>query len=364
MPRGELPPAPAPVAVCCLSSRELVAPLADLPGVALAGTLMTANLGIEEILGTLCRYPAVRALLVCGRDSPRFRAGQSLIALFEQGLADERGRIRGATGYLPVLRSLPPERIEEIRARVEVVDARGVRDIGVLRAAVDSLVARLRTAPGAPTAPGPDPAARERAGAFRAVRPVGRRSPLQDSIEGFVVITVDAARRRIRLRHYDRDLTPRHQMWGTRAESMLLGLLGAGIVGEPSHAGYLGGELTKAETALRLGLPYEQDLPLRAPASRARRRPKTAKERPGMDDGTHRENPDGFGELLRRVARTLDIEAATLDPHLPVGEQVAVDSARIIELTVVLEEELGLCLPDDIDLRQVSLAELHKALVS
>ncbi|MGJ3560827.1 DUF4346 domain-containing protein [Streptomyces sp. INA 01156] len=46
---------------------------------------------------------------------------------------------------------------------------------------------------------------------------------------------------------------------------MLLGLLDAGVITDPSHAGYLGGELTKAETALRLGLHYDQDLPLRAP---------------------------------------------------------------------------------------------------
>lgn len=44
---------------------------------------------------------------------------------------------------------------------------------------------------------------------------------------------------------------------------MLLGLIGAGIVNELSHVGYLGMELAKAETALRLGLGYEQDKPLR-----------------------------------------------------------------------------------------------------
>src|SRR5690348_12506171 len=46
---------------------------------------------------------------------------------------------------------------------------------------------------------------------------------------------------------------------------MLLGLLREGLVSQLSHAGYLGGELAKAEAALRLGsdVRYEQDRPLR-----------------------------------------------------------------------------------------------------
>ena len=44
---------------------------------------------------------------------------------------------------------------------------------------------------------------------------------------------------------------------------MLLGFIREGLVSELTHAGYLGAELAKAETALRLGLHYEQDRPLR-----------------------------------------------------------------------------------------------------
>ena len=44
---------------------------------------------------------------------------------------------------------------------------------------------------------------------------------------------------------------------------MLLGLLRERLVSQLSHAGYLGAELAKAEAALRLGLRYEQDQPLK-----------------------------------------------------------------------------------------------------
>jgi len=40
----------APVAVCALTSDELLAPLAGIPGVAIVGEVQTANLGIEHII--------------------------------------------------------------------------------------------------------------------------------------------------------------------------------------------------------------------------------------------------------------------------------------------------------------------------
>ncbi|HZY94488.1 MAG TPA: hypothetical protein VFE98_06465 [Candidatus Bathyarchaeia archaeon] len=44
---------------------------------------------------------------------------------------------------------------------------------------------------------------------------------------------------------------------------MLLGLLREGLVTQLSHAGYLGEELSKAQTALQFKLRYDQDRPLR-----------------------------------------------------------------------------------------------------
>jgi tetrahydromethanopterin S-methyltransferase subunit A len=81
------------------------------------------------------------------------------------------------------------------------------------------------------------------------------------------VITPDLEARQIVVRHYRADNSPAHEMRGRNAGAVLLGLLREGLVSQLSHAGYLGAELTKAETALRLDLRYEQDQPLRRPAS-------------------------------------------------------------------------------------------------
>jgi len=269
------PPAgrPASIAVCALTSRHLVGRLYSEPAVAIVGTLMTANLGIEQLVRTVVRRPEVRGLVVCGRDSPRFRAGQSLVSLIRSGVG-AGGDIVGADGYRPRLRELSQELVEAFRTQVVLEDVRGHEDVGVLCTTIRRLSIRLdgdgsgvsgappRTAPQV-MRPSSAHSDGRRATGFVQISPVGRRRTLETAGRGFVVIAVDRDEHRIVLRHYGPDLEPLHEMRGSRAESMLLGLLGAGVVAELDHAGYLGAELAKAETALRLGLHYEQDLPLR-----------------------------------------------------------------------------------------------------
>lgn len=247
------------VAICALTSEPLIEPLAHLPGVAITGKVYTANQGITRIVVNVTANPAIRFLLVCGKDSPLFHPGQSLVALAEHGLDADR-RIIGAIGYDPVLPTLAPERVEQFRQQIEVVDWAGEEDTQHIEERVASLVARNpgRFALGdgsAAMAP-----AEER---FVTIRPGGVREPLQYDPKGYFVITLDREQEQIVLRHYLPDHTPAHEMRGHAAGSMTLGLLREGLVSQLSHAGYLGEELAKAEAALRLRLRYDQDRPLR-----------------------------------------------------------------------------------------------------
>jgi hypothetical protein len=90
--------ADAPVAVCTLTSEALIEPLAPVAGVAIAGKVYTANLGIERIVVNVTSNPAIRFLLLCGKDSKLFRPGQSLSALVDNGI-DPEARIVGGDGY-------------------------------------------------------------------------------------------------------------------------------------------------------------------------------------------------------------------------------------------------------------------------
>lgn len=255
----------APVAVCALTSDELLAPLAGIPGVAIAGEVQTANLGIEHIILNVTANPAIRFLLLCGKESRLFRQGQSLSALMENGV-DEARRIIGAEGYEPVLRTVTPQQLAAFREQVELVDWIGERDLETLRERISSLAARTPgrfegawqqdSAPGTGTSPQAN---------FTPIKPGGQREPLIYDPKGYFVITLDRSESQIILRHYLPDHTPAHEMRGRMAGSMLLGLIREGLVSQLSHAGYLGGELAKAEAALRLGVRvrYEQDRLLR-----------------------------------------------------------------------------------------------------
>jgi len=255
----------SPVAVCTLTTESLPATLVRVPGVAIAGQVYTANLGIERIVLNITANPSIRFLLLCGKESKVFRPGQSLSALVEDGI-DGENRILGAEGYEPVLPNVPASRVEEFRQQIELVDWIGKDDPRALEEQIAGLAGR---------SPGPFIRTEEhteveavrlrRTGSFAVIRPGGQRQPLQYDPKGYFVITVDREEEQIVLQHYRPDHTPAHEMRGRVAESMVLGLVREDLVSQLSHAGYIGAELAKAEAALHLGLRYKQDRPLTRP---------------------------------------------------------------------------------------------------
>jgi tetrahydromethanopterin S-methyltransferase subunit A len=248
-----------PVAVCALTSERLISPLVALPGVAIAGMVYTANLGITRIIVNITSNPAIRFLLICGKDSALFRPGQSLVALSEKGVDDKR-RIVDAAGYDPVLPSVDPQQVEQFRKQVEMLDWTGEEDLQVLKDRVKSLSDRN---PGVFLTGQKESSSSRKQEEFVSIRPGGQREPLLYDPKGYFVITIEHEQGEILLRHYSPDHTPAHEMRGRGATSMLLGLLRDGLVTQLSHAGYLGEELAKAQTALQFGLRYDQDRPLR-----------------------------------------------------------------------------------------------------
>src|SRR2546425_3488300 len=248
-----------PVAVCALTSERLIAPLVAVPGVAIAGMVYTANLGITRIIVNITSNPAIRFLLICGKDSALFKPGQSLVALSEKGIDDKR-RIIEAAGYDPVLPSIDPGQVAQFRKQVEVLDWTGEEDLQVLKDRVKSLSDRN---PGVFVTGQKESSSSRKQEEFVSIRPGGQREPLLYDPKGYFVITIEPEQKEILLRHYLPDHTPAHEMRGRGATSMLLGLLRDGLVTQLSHAGYLGEELAKAQTALQFGLRYDQDRPLR-----------------------------------------------------------------------------------------------------
>jgi tetrahydromethanopterin S-methyltransferase subunit A len=247
------------LAVCTLTDGTLARRLASHPRVGLAGSLATANIGIEQLVTAVVENSRIHRLVLCGQDSRVFQPGQSLLALASSG-CDADGLIIGAQGHLPRLANLRPAVISEFRRRITLVDLIGSTDEEQLRHALDVQPSS------APRPTGPAIAAELAAGGPRTIRLAagGRRTPIARTGKGYFVILIDAGTRRLVLRHYGPDFTVCREMTSHSAEALLLGAIRNGLLAEDdlSHAGYLGAELAKAETALRLGLHYEQDRPL------------------------------------------------------------------------------------------------------
>lgn len=247
------------IAVCTLTSAELMKPLVSNNRVVIVGRLVTVNLGIEKIIKNVTSNPNIRYLLVCGKDSPVFHTAQGLQCLIQKGV-DKQKRIVDALGHYPVLRNVGPDQIELFRRQCKLMDYSGQCDIKAICTTIDGL-----SDDGMKTFTGRNAnhSGSEMEPSFKKLKPGGQRDPLAYDPNGFFVITLDRDAGEIVVQHYLPNNTPVHEMRGRRAESVFLGLLREGLISQMSHAGYLGIELAKAETALRLGLPYEQDHPLK-----------------------------------------------------------------------------------------------------
>jgi tetrahydromethanopterin S-methyltransferase subunit A len=241
----------APVAVCTLNTAELAGGLASRapPGLGLAGTLHTENLGIERIVRNVLANPHLRFLVVCGEDTRQaigHLPGQSLVALFENGL-DEAGRIRGAAGKRPILKNVSRSQVEAFRRQVELVPLVGEQDLARILEAVGSCAVR---------SPGPF------AGApiDDAVPVVAAREPTRLVLDpsGFLIVYPDR-RRGLVLEHYRNEGVLDCVIEGATPGAVGAAAVERGLLSRLDHAVYLGRELARAEESLRLGTPYTQD---------------------------------------------------------------------------------------------------------
>jgi len=247
------------IAVCALTSPELMEPLSKTHGVAITGRLVTANLGIEKIIQNIISNPNIRYLLLCGKESPVFHPAQTLHWLFHNGVNPQK-RILDAKGHFPVLNNLENEQIERFRQQVELLELTDVVDADVIREKILGLEKKaFYTAVKTSIPQNQKPAVDQ----FIQLRPSGERKDFTYDPNGYFVITVDHKKGKIILRHYETDNTPAHEIKARRADSILRGLIREGLLSQLSHAGYLGIELAKAETALRMSLEYNQDHPLK-----------------------------------------------------------------------------------------------------
>lgn len=104
-------------------------------GAALAGTLQTANVGIEKIVANVVANPNIRYLVLCGEEVKGHLAGGALRALVENGI-DRRRVIVGTKAPTAYLFNLPLAAIERFCTQVTLLDLLGETDLDLLAEAV------------------------------------------------------------------------------------------------------------------------------------------------------------------------------------------------------------------------------------
>jgi len=110
----------ASVAVCTLDDEIPI----DVDGVCVFGRNRTENLGVERIVTNVVTNPKIRVLVVCGAEVKGHHSGQTIVALHANGL-NERGKVVGSNGAIPIIQNIPREFVERFREQVEVVDLIG-----------------------------------------------------------------------------------------------------------------------------------------------------------------------------------------------------------------------------------------------
>jgi len=125
------------VAVTCLDDEFS---FSDCPGVACFGRHRTENLGLERIVVNVISNPNIRFLVVCGQEIRGHLSGQSLLALWKNGVGQDR-RIVGAQGALPFIQNIPASFVERFRMQVQAVDLLDTVDVDAVKERISELVA-------------------------------------------------------------------------------------------------------------------------------------------------------------------------------------------------------------------------------
>jgi tetrahydromethanopterin S-methyltransferase subunit A len=109
-------------------------------GAAIEGTAKTENIGLEKVMVNIISNPNIRFLILCGSEIMGHVTGQSLEALYKNGVKE--GRIIDASGAIPFIENLNEEQIERFQKQVEFISMINNEDVSAISAKVKELIGR------------------------------------------------------------------------------------------------------------------------------------------------------------------------------------------------------------------------------
>lgn len=243
-----------PVGVSTLASVDLAEALADArpEGLCIVGKTETENIGIDKVVKNTITNPAIRFLLLAGKDPKGHQSGKTLLVLWEKGVTSDM-RVIGSPAQRPILKNVSYSEVESFRKQVSVIDMIGCADTVRIIGKIEQV---SKTA--APTCECSEIAPAVAVSCVPKIRAREPKKVRMDRAGYFVVIPVPD-RKIIVVEHYAYDNKLLHTIEGTEAPSLCSTIIENEWLTELSHAAYLGRELSKAELSLKHGFKYVQD---------------------------------------------------------------------------------------------------------
>ncbi len=130
--------AQSPVAVVTLGSKmndEIVG-----LGAAIAGPLHTENLGIEKVVTNIVSNPNIRFLIVCGSEVQGHITGETVKALYENGIDPETKSILKSPGAIPFVENLSLEAVERFQEQLTIIDMINNENLDEISAKIDECI--------------------------------------------------------------------------------------------------------------------------------------------------------------------------------------------------------------------------------
>ena len=128
------------IAICTLSSISLLKEIAEsnlLDNVAIVGRLFSENKGIDALVRFVNSNPNIKTLILCGKEVWGHKAGESLLALYENGI-DSDGRIIGSHSPDPISQ-LSNSEVQKFQNQITIINKTGETDPLIIKQTVDSV---------------------------------------------------------------------------------------------------------------------------------------------------------------------------------------------------------------------------------
>ncbi|MFH0864511.1 MAG: hypothetical protein V1858_05500 [Candidatus Gottesmanbacteria bacterium] len=245
-----------PVAICTEATVEGIN--IDLNKIAIIGKCVTENIGIEKVVKNIVSNPNIRFLILCGKKSHGHDVGQTIISLNKNGI-DNKMKVIGSTGSIPVVKHLTAEEINCFRKQILTIDLQGETSENKISFKVEEC---LKQDPGAFTGKPMKINKLKEGNLIKCVDAVVSGKFISDPTGSFQ-ISIDKKEKLIICRHHNKNLELDIQINGKDSKSICETLIRMGLVGNfkdsLGHASYLGRELMKAEIALENEIAYTQD---------------------------------------------------------------------------------------------------------